>query len=106
GLHVHRSVRASVRWIGTSSPRLNAAAIEVENGFVRPCRLIHFRSEEIPVSLVSARPRRNINAGASSEDFTHGIRNRSSIQVRIWFSHEAPIQFAAKRHWPTVRIRD
>src|SRR5215813_10876967 len=105
-LHVHDSVRASVVWVRASCPPLNAAAIQIENRFITPRWIARFRSVEVPIGPVSTRPGRNIDAGAASQDLTHRVTDRSSIQIGIRLSYEAPIQFGAKRHRPTIRIRD
>src|SRR5215469_16933192 len=106
GLHVHRAMCATVIRIGTSSPRLNTAAVKIQNGYVTPRWIVRFRCIEIPIGSVSTRPCRNIDAGPSSKNLAHRVANRSSIEIWIGLSYEAPIQFSAERHGPTVWIHD
>jgi len=53
-----------------------------------------------------ARPSRDVDAGTTAQDFTHGVWDSPSVQVQARFGDKPPIQFVAKRHRPAVRIHD
>src|SRR6516165_1518968 len=104
GLYVHSSMLAAIVRVGASGPRLDSMAIQVENCFITPRSIARFGGVEIPIGLMSARPCRNIDTGAATQDLTHRVRDRAAVQTWIRFGDKTPIQFAAKRHRPAVRI--
>src|SRR5215469_6713001 len=100
GLHVHGSALAAVIRIGLSCPRLDTAAVQVQNGCVTPRWIVRFGCIEVPIGPMSTRPGRNVDAGTAPEDLAHRVANRSSIQIWIRLSFETPVQFAAQRPGP------
>ena len=71
GLYVHRSISAAIVRVGTSGPRLDSTAIQVENGFITPRSIARFGGVTIPVGLMSARPSRDVDTGTTTQDFAH-----------------------------------
>ena len=51
GLHVHHSAYAAVVRVRASSPRLNTAAIQVENGFITPRWIARLAKRRSPNQL-------------------------------------------------------
>src|SRR5262245_17763976 len=65
GLDKNRPPGSAVLRVWRAMPVLDAA-IDLQDRFVAPSPLFRFRGKEIPVSLMPARPRHDIDAGAAT----------------------------------------
>src|SRR5215813_11651558 len=93
GLHMHYSARPAVVRIGASSPCLNTAEVQIQNGCITPRWIVGFGCIEVPIDSVSTRPRRNIDAGTASQNLTRVLGNGPAIQIWVRLSYEPPLQF-------------
>ena len=103
-LHVHWTAHTVEVRIGNAGPIFYSTPVEFEDGVVSPTGIAGFGGVPVPIRLVSSGPSPDIDAGAAAQDLSHRVKDGAPIQIRAWLRDEAPVEFTAKVHWPTVGI--
>src|SRR3982074_174357 len=104
-LNKNRSARPAIFWVGRAMPIFNAA-IDVQYRLIAPCGVPSLGREEIPVILVPARPRHEVDAGSTAKYLAHIQRNGASVKVWIRLAYKSPVTFAANVQSPLPCFHD
>ncbi len=93
-LNERRPPDAAVLGIGQAVPILDSLVYR-QHGVVTPSEVSRFSCEEVPVTAVSARPDHRVDARSAAEDLAHRQKQPTTVQPRVGFTSEAPVERAA-----------
>ena len=94
-LHVHGTADAVESGSGYAGPFFHSGSDRVEDGLISPIRSPSSAAKNSQSALCPLDQVANIDAGAAAQNLTHGIKDGTSVQVRVRFCEEGPVELTA-----------